>query len=76
MLSPERTQDVRHHRLHTEGEARDPGLPIAAKLAGVDRLGVALDRHLGARQARDGAQDGRQLARREQRGRAAPEEDR
>ena len=50
VLTPKGAQHVGHHRLHTKGQAGDSSLAIAAELAGVDRLRVALDRHLCARQ--------------------------
>ena len=80
MHAVEDRQHPRHGALHPQREAREAGLAQRRQLAGIDRLGVGLGGDLGAGlQAEalvDPAQDPGQLAGRQQRRRAAAEEDR
>ena len=55
--APEQREHVRAHRLHAERHAVHAGRAVLTQLRRVDRVGVALDRDLGAVDAVDRVED-------------------
>ena len=70
----QRGEHVRAARLHAEREPVDSGPAVRRELGRVDRVGIALDRDLGARCARDRVEHPHEQLGFEERRRAAAEE--